>query len=57
MGLNFTQTSNEPYVRHHYQLVYQNGRKVVVDNYHDVHVLWNEQVSHVEVLDLLKGFK
>ena len=51
----FTQTSDEPYIRHHYRVVYANGQQVIVDNYHDVQVHWysvpDQFRSHVEVLD------
>ena len=59
----FKQTSDEPYIRHHYKLVYSNGQTVVFDNYTDVQVAWFqtplEFVSHIEVLDVKekKGFK
>ena len=58
----FKQTSDEPYLRHHYKLVYNNGREVIFDNYEDVQVTWfktaGQFLSHVEVLDIKqKGFK
>ena len=59
----FKQTSDEPYLRHHYKLVYSNGQTVVFDNYTDVQLAWfqtpSEFVSHIEVLDVKekKGFK
>lgn len=58
----FKQTSDEPYLRHHYKLVYTDGRKVVFDNYEDVQVTWfqtaGQFLSHVEVLDIKqRGFK
>jgi hypothetical protein len=52
----FTQTSDEPYNRHHYKVVFTDGREVVFDNYADVQQLWynnpKEMFSHVEVLDI-----
>lgn len=59
----FQQTSNEPYVRHDYKLVYEDGKEVVFDNYEDVQRIWFQYggnfLSHVEVLDKKKskGFK
>ena len=59
----FKQTSDEPYLRHHYKLVYSNGQSVVFDNYMDAQVSWfqtpSEFTSHIEVLDVKekKGFK
>ena len=52
----FTQTSDEPYIRHHYKLVFTNGHEVVFDNYYDVYHLWinnpKELFDYVEVLDI-----
>ena len=59
----FSQTSNEPYVRHDYKLIYGDGREVVFDNYEDVQLTWFQHggnfLSHIEVLDKKKnkGFK
>ena len=51
----FAQTSDEPYDRHDYKIVYSNSQSVVVDNWHTVRALWFEApaqfLSHVEVLD------
>jgi hypothetical protein len=60
----FKQTSNEPYLRHDYKVVFENGREVIFDNYEDVQVTWFQNggnfLSHIEVLDRkqeAKGFK
>lgn len=58
----FKQTSDEPYIRHHYKLVLTDGREVIFDNYEDVQVTWfqtaGQFLSHIEVLDIKqKGFK
>ena len=60
----FKQTSNEPYLRHDYKLIFENGREVIFDNYEDVQLLWWNRsgnfLSHIEVLDRkqeAKGFK
>ena len=59
----FKQTSDEPYVRHNYKLVTDNGGELVFDNYEDVQVYWFQHggnfLSHIEVLDKKqsKGFK
>jgi hypothetical protein len=63
----FKQTSNEPYLRHDYKLVYTNKTSKVFDNYEDLSNTWfqtpNQLLSHVEVLDHKekksgsKGFK
>jgi hypothetical protein len=59
----FKQTCDKPYDRHHYKLVYDDGREVVFDNYEDVQLTWFQQagnfLSHIEVLDKKrsKGFK
>jgi hypothetical protein len=57
----FQQTSDEPYLRHHYKLVWEDGDWITVDNYQDVHQLWHQYpgATHVEVLDIpqkSKGF-
>ena len=55
MTETFTQTSNELYLRHHYKVVYKNGKSVVVDNYADVHQLWaRTNPECIEVLDIQK---
>jgi hypothetical protein len=60
----FKQTSDEPYLRHDYKLIFENGREVIFDNYEDVQVTWFQNggnfLSHIEVLDRkqeAKGFK
>jgi hypothetical protein len=61
----FKQTSDEPYIRHHYKLVYSNNQEVLFDNYMDVQAAWfrspSNFVSHIEVIDIpqkkSKGFK
>jgi hypothetical protein len=54
----FQQSSNEPYLRHDYKLVYENGKSVVFDNYEDIQRTWFQHngkfLSHVEVLDRKK---
>ena len=60
----FEQTSNEPYVRHNYKLVYSNKQSVVFESWEELRNEWwntpSQFVSHVEVLDIKqnkKGFK
>lgn len=60
----FQQTSDEPYLRHDYKVVFENGEEVIFDNYEDVQLLWWNRtgnfLSHIEVLDRkqeAKGFK
>jgi hypothetical protein len=61
----FSQTSDEPYIRHDYKLIYEDGNQVVFDNYEDVQLFWFQRgghfLSHIEVLDKKKtkskGFK
>jgi hypothetical protein len=54
----FHQSSNEPYLRHNYKLVYESGKTVVFDNYEDIQRTWFQYngkfLSHVEVLDYKK---
>jgi hypothetical protein len=51
----FQQTSDEPYNRHDYKLVYVNGNHKVFDNHEDFMSTWfqtaNMLLSHGEVLD------
>lgn len=51
----FEQTSDEPYNRHDYKLVYVNGNHKVFDNHEDFMATWfqtaNMLLSHGEVLD------
>lgn len=59
----FKQTSDMPYDRHEYKLVYTDGKEVFFDNYEDIQRTWFEKsgyfLSHIEVLDKTKskGFK
>jgi hypothetical protein len=60
----FKQTSDEPYLRHDYKVIFENGEEVIFDNYEDVQVTWFQNggnfLSHIEVLDRkqeAKGFK
>lgn len=52
----FTQTSNESYDRHRYELVFVNGQSEQYDSWESVRGRWFEVspklVSHVNVLDL-----
>lgn len=61
---SFKQTCEKPYIRHHYKLVYIDGREVIFDNYEDIQIIWFQNagkfLSHIEVLDIKekkKGFK
>jgi hypothetical protein len=55
---NFQQTSNEPYNRHDYKLVYFSNKSVIFDNFEDLRKEWwqtpEQFLSHVEVLDKRK---
>ena len=57
----FKQTCDKPYLRHHYKLVYGSGKEVVFGNYMDIQATWiqtpSQFLSHIEVLDIGKGFK
>ena len=60
----FEQTSNEPYLRHDYKVVYNDGNYQVFDNYEDAQLLWWNRsgnfLSYIEVLDRkqeVRGFK
>jgi hypothetical protein len=51
----FKQTSNEPYLKHDYKLVFSNKNDKIFDNYEDFLKTWWESpkqfLSYVEVLD------
>ena len=51
----FEQTSNEPYNRHDYKLVYTNGETKVFEEHQDFMAAWfqypKQLLSHGEVLD------
>ena len=49
-----TFTSDQPYNRHKYKLVFVDGRSVVIDDYETMKQAWwkyNQVVSHVNVVD------
>jgi len=52
---SFKQTSDEPYIRHDYKVIFTNGKSVIFDNYEDVQRTWfqtpNQLLGYVEVLD------
>ena len=64
---SFSQTSNGPYDRHDYKLVYSNGQSKVFGDYMELQATWfqtpTQFLGHVEVFDkkeekkLTKGFK
>ena len=51
----FTETSNEPYIRHMYKVVDIHGNATIFDNWSDVQQVWwntpSQLLSHIEVLD------
>lgn len=52
--LYFTQTSDEPYLRHRYKIVYKNKKAQIFDNYQDVLRAWfsnSINSNYIEVLD------
>jgi len=58
----FESTSSEPYDRHNYELVLKDGRTFVYDDYELLLSSWFQnsamkQLSHVNVIDVSKGFK
>ena len=61
--LYFEQSSYEPYDRHNYKVVAKNGDAITVDSYDLAReIWWNKNtvitpLSHIEVLDIHKGFK
>ena len=61
----FKQTSDLPYDRHKYKIVFKDGRSILLNNYDEMRGVWFEYVRNwgdakVEVLDnntQPKGFK
>mgnify|MGYP001284406829 CR=1 FL=1 len=64
----FTDTSDEPYDRHHYEFVYSNGESRVFNSWEETRCEWfsipSRFKSHINILDLNpkskksnKGFK
>lgn len=57
----FTQTSDKPYIRHKYKLIYSDSTFDYFDYYEDLKLVWFQTpsifLSHVEVIDKTKGFK
>jgi len=58
----FTETSSESYDRHVYELVLKDGRSFTYDCYETLRSAWFQnsamkQLSHVNVIDVNKGFK
>jgi hypothetical protein len=58
----FEQTCDKPYDRHDYELVLKDGRTIVFEDYEMMRAAWFQnsalkQLSHVNVLDVNKGFK
>lgn len=51
----FSQTSNEPYIRHRYKLIKADGNFMIFDNWEDTQMVWwntpSQFLSHIEVLD------
>ena len=50
----FEQTSDEPYDRHHYEIVYKTGIVKTVESWQEVSMEWFTRpfLSHVNVLDV-----
>ena len=46
---SFKQTSDEPYIRHDYKLVYTDGKSKIFDNYSDLIRTW--MTTPVDLLD------
>jgi hypothetical protein len=59
--MTFTQTSDKPYLRHHYKLHFKNKKPITFDNYQDVLMTWfnnsKEDLYYIEVLDIKKKSK
>ena len=53
--MTFTQTSDAPYDRHQYKLIFEDGKQAIFDDYEVVTDFWYQRsgrlLSHIEVLD------
>ena len=50
MTSTFTCTSADPYVRHDYEIVLKDGKKIFFDNWEDTQVYW---FTHQQIPDFL----
>jgi len=54
----FSQTSDLPYDRHFYRIVFTNGKSIVVDDYEQMRLFWfqydSNMLSHVDVIDAVQ---
>lgn len=59
----FTVTSDKPYNRHSYEIVFKNNKKISFDNWYDTLEYWlqhchiDNYLDYVNVKDNKKGFK
>ena len=58
----FSQTSDEPYDRHDYELVMKSGKKIKVGDYETARMLWwnycgSGGCSHIDVVDPIQKKK
>lgn len=62
----FTQTSDQPYSRHHYKVSKKSGESITFESWEDAQAYWFsacqlKNLSHIDVLDVKssqsKGFK
>jgi len=57
----FTQTSDDPYDKHHYRLTYTNGQSIIIESWEELQKQWwqtpSHFLSHAEVLDIPKKKK
>ena len=50
----FTTYSTKPYDRHHYKIVFKNGKTMTVEDYESLRGLWyqfKDNVKNVEIID------
>ena len=59
----FTETSSEPYDRHHYKITKTNGDSLTVKSWEEAQAIWwttpSSVLSYIDVIDKkeVKGFK
>jgi len=50
----FTQTSHEPYNRHHYRLYLKNGKNIIFEDYEEAQAYWFTYSQVPDYLDVIE---
>lgn len=49
----FERTSEDPYIKHDYKLIFTNGKYVIFDNYEDVLMKWFQNYEYCDLIEVL----